>query len=780
MNNTIEKIDNLSGMTLDPVCGMTVKPEKARGSLTYSEIEYFFCSTGCKEKFSGDPDKYLNKTQKLSETSGTSNSSSEVIYTCPMHPEIEQIGPGSCPKCGMDLEPKEISPELEELSDDPMLRRFWVSLIPTILVFIIAMSEMMPSLNTGKYFSHQFLAWAQLVLTTPVVLYGGSIFFSRGWNSIRSLNFNMFSLIAIGTGVAYVFSVVSLIYPEFFVSKLNRSHAGANLYFEAAAVVILLVLLGQVLEARARKKTGGAIRELLNLNPQFAHVINADGSEVELPLVEVKKGMIIKVKPGERIPVDGVITEGKSLVDESMVTGEPIPVEKIKNQNVVGGTLNQTGSFQMEARKVGSETFLAQIVKMVSDAQRTRAPIQKIADRIASWFVPLVMLISVLAFIVWYLFGPEPTLSNALVAAISVLIIACPCALGLATPMSIMVASGRGAQAGILLRDAEAIETFEKINVLIVDKTGTLTEGKPSVSTLEPSNDFSSSELLELVASIENSSEHPLARAILARAKEDRLNLHTVSEFKSVTGKGIQGIANGKKVVLGNPGFLTESGIDLKDYATRIKDLQSKGQTVLLVSVENKFAGLIGVSDNIKNTTKEALKLLKEEGVDVRMATGDSLATAQFVARELGIEHVHAGISPEEKQSLISQLKKEGFKVAMAGDGINDAPALAEADVGIAMGTGTEVAIQSASITLIHGDLRDIARVRILSRETMKNIRQNLFFAFGYNALGVPVAAGVLYPWFGLLLNPMVAGLAMSLSSVSVILNALRLRRLHL
>lgn len=759
----------------DPVCGMTVDPKKSKLEIKHAGETYYFCSGSCKNKFHADPDKYLSKTSLVSPPK---SSDKNTLYTCPMHPEVEQIGPGSCPKCGMDLEPK--TPGLEEEQDDPMLRRFWVSLVPTVLVFIIAMSEMVPSLKLGNYFSHDVLNWAQFLMATPVVLYGGSIFFTRGWQSIRSLNFNMFSLIAIGTGVAYIFSVFSLFFPEVITSKLNTSHGGANLYFEAAAVVILLVLLGQVLETRARKRTGTAIKELLNLSPQTALVIGTDGIEIETPLSHVEKGMILKVKPGERIPVDGTITEGKSLIDESMVTGEPIPVEKSESQNVTGGTLNQTGSFLMEAKRVKSETFLAQIVQMVSDAQRTRAPIQKTADQIASWFVPSVMFISILAFIIWYFFGPAPEISNALIAAISVLIIACPCALGLATPMSIMVASGRGAQAGILLKDAESIETFEKIDILIVDKTGTLTEGKPSVSTLEISSDFSSSGLLEFAASIENNSEHPLAQAIVNKAKQDNLKLHKVEEFQSITGKGVQGIVKGKKVLLGNPNFLTESGLELTNHIARITELQSKGQTVLLVSIENKFAGLIGVSDKIKETTKEALALLKQDGVEVRMATGDSKATAEAVAKELGIKHVNAGASPEDKKTLIKQLQKEGFKVAMAGDGINDAPALAQANVGIAMGTGTQVAIESAGITLIHGDLRDIARTRILSRATMKNIRQNLFFAFGYNVLGIPIAAGILYPWFGLLLNPMISGLAMSLSSISVIANSLRLKNLNL
>ncbi len=759
----------------DPVCGMTVEPKKSELKIEHAGETYYFCSGSCKNKFKADPDKYLSKT--LSD-SHIENSHQNEIFTCPMHPEVEQAGPGSCPKCGMDLEPK--SPGSQEEQDDPMLRRFWVSLVPTILVFTIAMSEMIPNVKLETYFSHNFLNWAQFFMATPVVLYGGSIFFTRGWQSIRSLNFNMFSLIAIGTGVAYTFSAFSLFFPEVITSDLNTSHAGANLYFEAASVVILLVLLGQVLEARARKRTGTAIRELLNLSPQFAHVIGTEGSEEDVPLATVTKGMILKVKPGERIPVDGTITEGKSLIDESMVTGEPIPVEKSESQDVTGGTLNQTGSFLMEAKRVGSETLLAQIVQMVSDAQRTRAPIQKTADQIASWFVPSVMFVSILAFIIWYFFGPAPAISNALLAAISVLIIACPCALGLATPMSIMVASGRGAKAGILLKDAESIETFEKIDILIVDKTGTLTEGKPSVSTLETNSDFKSSELLEYAASIENNSEHPLAQAIINKAKEDNLKLNKVDEFKSITGKGVQGIVNGKRILLGNPKFLTESGLELTEHTPRITKLQSKGQTVLLVSIDNKFAGLIGVSDRIKDTTKEALALLKQEGVEVRMATGDSKATAEAVAKELGIEHVSAGASPEEKRMLITQLQKEGFKVAMAGDGINDAPALAQANVGIAMGTGTQVAIESAGITLIHGDLRDLARTRILSRATMKNIRQNLFFAFGYNALGVPIATGILYPWFGLLLNPMMAGLAMSLSSISVITNSLRLKNLKL
>jgi Cu+-exporting ATPase len=590
----------------------------------------------------------------------------------------------------------------------------------------------------------------------------------------------MFTLISIGTGVAYVYSVIAVISPEVLSFQKQSSHAGVDLYFEAAAVIILLVLLGQVLEAKARKRTGSAIRELLDLSPQIAHLQKNENETIDLPLSEVKAGMTLLVKPGEKIPVDGVVVQGSSSVDESMITGEPIPTTKESGDKVIGGTINQHGSISMTAEKVGSETMLSQIVEMVSKAQRSRAPIQGLVDRVAKWFVPIVLLISVLSFFVWYLIGPEPRFSYSLLIAVSVLIIACPCALGLATPMSIMVATGRGAKAGILLKDAEALEIFENIDLLLVDKTGTLTEGKPSVVAIEETENYSQQEILKYAASLENNSEHPLARAIVSRAKEDNIELFSIDDFQSITGKGVKATVNGKQLLLGNSTFLEDQKISLSTSISKAEEFRNKGQTVMFFAIDQKLAGLIVVADKIKATTKDALNLLMKAGVEVQMATGDSSSTANAVAKQLGIKRVHAEVSPERKNEIVRELQKEGYKVAMAGDGINDAPALAQAEVGIAMASGTQVAIESAGITLVHGDLQDIARARKLSQATMKNIRQNLIFAFGYNVLGIPIAAGIFYPIFGLLLSPMIAAAAMSLSSVSVIANSLRLRSINI
>jgi Cu+-exporting ATPase len=761
---------------IDPVCGMLVDPKSAAASVEHSHSTYHFCSIGCRDKFQSDPAKYLTKSKETKPTPANR----DTVYTCPMHPEIEQLGPGSCPKCGMDLEPKVVTLQENSEGDDPMAKRFWLSLVPTLIIFSIAMLEMVPPLSPSQFFSTSTLNWTQLILSSFVVLYGGSIFFQRGWNSLRSLNFNMFTLISIGTAVAYLYSVVAVVFPELLSFKSSHGNNGVDLYFEAAAVIILLVLLGQVLEAKARRKTGSAIRELLDLTPQTAHVIQDGGKTEEMPLSHVTVGMNLLVKPGEKIPVDGKVIEGNSSVDESMVTGEPISTAKSVGDTVIGGTLNQQGSLSMLAEKVGSETLLSQIVEMVSNAQRSKAPIQRLVDSIAAWFVPIVLAVSVVAFIVWFIFGPEPRFSYALLVAVSVLIIACPCALGLATPMSIMVASGRGAKAGILLKDAKTIETFEKIEVLLVDKTGTLTEGKPSVVEVVEFAGFSKAEILRYAASVENNSEHPLAKAIVKKANGENLEIFKIEDFKSITGKGVQAKANNKSVLLGNSSFLEESDIELAQAISRADDLRSKGQTVMFVAIDNVFAGLIVVADKIKESSRDALNELRRAGVEVIMATGDNQTTANAVASSLGIDKIYADVSPERKNEIVRELQNQGRKVAMAGDGINDAPALAQADVGIAMASGTQVAIESAGITLVHGDLRDIARARRLSQKTMRNIRQNLIFAFGYNALGVPIAAGVLFPWYEILLNPMIAAAAMSMSSVSVVANALRLYKCKL
>jgi Cu+-exporting ATPase len=703
------------------------------------------------------------------------------IYTCPMHPEIVRDEPGSCPICGMALEPRTVSLEEEanpELVD--MTRRFWISLLLTVPLLLLAMSEMLPGQPVQHAFSAPLLTWLQLVLATPVVLWGGWPFLTRGWVSLVNRSLNMFTLIAIGTGTAYIYSVIATLVPGLFPDSF-RTHSGAvAVYFEAAAVITTLVLLGQVLELRARSQTSSAIKALLGLAPKTARRLRNDGSEEDVPLDLVQPGDRLRVRPGEKVPVDGVVLEGTTAVDESMITGESIPVEKGSGDHVTGGTVNGTGALVMRAERVGAETLLAQIVHMVSEAQRSRAPIQRLADIVSAYFVPAIVVVAVLSAVVWGLVGPEPRLAYALVNAVAVLIIACPCALGLATPMSIMVGTGRGALAGVLVRHAEALEVLEKVDTLVVDKTGTLTEGKPRLMAVTALSSVSDRDLLRLAASLERGSEHPLAAAIVAGAQAQGLSLTDSQDFMSKTGKGVTGQVDGRQVALGNRALFAELGIELGDLVQRAEALRHDGQTVMFVALDGQPAGLLGVADPIKASTPEALQLLREDSVQVVMLTGDSRTTAAAVARTLGIERVEAEVLPEQKGEVIKRLQADRHVVAMAGDGVNDAPALAQAHVGIAMGTGTDVAMESAGMTLVKGDLRGIARARRLSRGTMRNIRQNLFFAFIYNAIGVPIAAGVLYPVFGLLLSPMIASAAMTLSSVSVIGNALRLRHLEL
>ncbi len=759
----------------DPVCGMRVGTNPDR-SVAHDGTTYYFCSDHCVHKFRADPDGYLSGEARTPAPvkEGTK-------YTCPMHPEIVRDGPGDCPICGMALEPMTVSAEEEENPElIDMTRRFWVSAVLTLPVLLIAMGEMVPGFDPGALIGETLSGYVQGALATPVVLWGGWPFFVRAWQSLRSMNLNMFTLIGIGVAAAYLFSLVALLLPGL-LPEAFKIHGRAPLYFEAAAVITTLVLLGQVLELKARARTSDAIRSLLKLAPDTAIRIGAHGKEEEVPLSEVRQGDRLRVRPGDKVPVDGEVAEGRSSVDESMVTGEPIPVEKGRGDPVTGGTVNGKGSFEMIARRVGSETLLSRIAQMVADAGRSRAPIQKLADTVAGWFVPAVILIAIASFIAWAAIGPTPAFAHALVAAVSVLIIACPCALGLATPVSVMVGVGRGANVGVLIRNAEALETLEKVDTLIVDKTGTLTEGKPAVQSIEIFGSIDQNTLLALAASVERASEHPLAEAVVAFAKERGIDLKRVEEFDSDTGKGVRGRIGDKRVLIGNQRALTDAGIQLSDGARNTAAaLRQKGQTVIHVAVNDDLAGLIGIADPIKSTTGEAIRYLHQSGVRVVMATGDHEGTARAVAESLGIDEFHAGVLPQDKSKLVETLKAQGRVVAMAGDGINDAPALALADVGIAMGTGSDVAIESAGVTLVKGDLRGIARARLLSQRTMRNIRQNLFFAFIYNALGVPVAAGVLYPFIGILLSPMIASAAMSISSVSVIGNALRLKRVAL
>jgi len=828
-------------MRIDPVCGMAVDPATAAVKFDYEGETYYFCHPICLRKFSADPQSYLNRAPQpaamgrpvvqLGGKSGsqrvmaTAQPQTETLivreddeYTCPMDPDVVQTGPGACPKCGMALEPmtpafpatkteyvcpmhpqivrdepgscpicgmaleprvvtleEEENPELKD-----MKRRFWVSVALTLPVLFLAMSEMIPGQPIQHALSPRLLTFIQFALATPVVLWGGWPFFERGWASIVNRSPNMFTLIAIGTGAAWLYSVIATFLPDIFPVSF-RGHGGeVAVYFEAAAVITTLVLLGQVLELRARSRTSSAIKMLLGLAPKTARIIHPNGVEKDIPLDQVHPGDLLRVRPGEKVPVDGVVIEGRSSVDESMVTGEPIPVEKTEGDKVTGGTINVAGSFVMRAERVGSETLLAQIVRMVGEAQRSRAPIQRLADAVSAWFVPAVVIIAAITFLIWAFVGPEPRMAYALVNAVAVLIIACPCALGLATPMSVMVGTGRGATAGVLIKNAEALETLEKVNTLVVDKTGTLTEGKPKLTMFANTGVMDDGTALRLAASLERSSEHPLSAAFVTAAYERGLKMAPVSEFRSVTGKGVIGRVDGSAVALGNQSLLAELGVDLGAGAEKAAEWRERGATVIFLAVDKRLAYLFGVEDPIKESSREAVRELHEEGLRIVMLTGDNRVTAEAVARRLGIDEVIAEVLPEHKSEFVARLQSEGRVVAMAGDGVNDAPALARAHVGIAMGAGTDVAMESAGVTLVQGDLRGIVRAIKLSRATMRNIRQNLFFAFIYNALGVPIAAGALYPFIGLLLNPMIASAAMTFSSVSVITNALRLRKLDL
>jgi Cu+-exporting ATPase len=759
----------------DPVCGMDVSAPSDERKFEYEGKTYFFCSSGCLGKFKNDPEKYLDKTEKPQKAAPPSGS-----YTCPMHPEVLKDRPGACPICGMALEPKIATADEQENKElTLMTRRFWLCLVLTVPVFLLAMSDIIPGQPLQKMVSPKVLIWIEFVLAVPVVLWGAWPFYIRGWRSIISLRFNMFTLISLGIAVAFVYSVVATLAPQIFPQTLRNENGLVSVYFEAAAVITTLVLLGQVLELRARNRTSGAIRALLNLAPKTARLVKGDKTETEIALEQVEPGNILRVRPGEKVPVDGIVTDGRSSIDESMITGEPVPVEKSEGQKVTGGTINGTGSFLMRAERVGADTLLAQIVQMVAQAQRSRAPIQHLADVVAGWFVPAVILCSIVTFFIWFFFGPQPALAHAIVNAVAVLIIACPCALGLATPMSIMVGTGRGAQMGVLIKNAEALETMEKVDVLVIDKTGTLTEGKPKLVTVRPMKGFDEKTLLRLAASLEQNSEHPLASAILQYAKKQNIKLSGVKDFKSVTGQGITGKIEGRKVEVGNRKLLEVSRISPDKVDKTAESLRAEGQTVMFVAVDGKVAGLLGITDPIKDSTPRAIEQLHKEGFQIVMLTGDNRTTAESVGRKLNINNIEAQVSPDQKDKVVKRLQQEGKKVAMAGDGINDAPALAQADVGIAMGTGTDVAIESAGVTLVKGDLNGIVRARILSRATMRNIRQNLFFAFVYNSIGVPIAAGILYPVFGLLLSPMIAAAAMTFSSVSVVSNALRLQKLN-
>ena len=758
----------------DPVCGMTVDPHTAKHRHTHEGHPYYFCSARCREKFVAEPATYLTP-----ETKPAAPVPAGTIYTCPMHPEIRQEGPGSCPICGMALEPDMITADSgpnPELAD--MTRRFWIGLALALPVFALEMGGHLTGLH--QWLGQQTSNWIQLALATPVVLWAGWPFFERGWASLKTMNLNMFTLIAMGTGVAWIYSIIGTIWPGVFPASMRGHDGSVAIYFEAAAVITVLVLLGQVLELRAREQTSGAIKALLDLSPKMARRIKSDGSDEDVSLDQVAAGEKLRVRPGERVPVDGEILEGRSAIDESMVTGESMPVTKSTGGKVIGGTMNQSGGFVMRADKVGRDTVLAQIVQMVAQAQRSRAPIQRLADQVSGWFVPAVILVSLVAFAAWSIWGPEPRLTFGLIAAVSVLIIACPCALGLATPMSIMVGVGRGAQSGVLIKNAEALERMEKIDTLVVDKTGTLTEGKPSVIAIKTAGGITESELLRLTASLERPSEHPLAAAIVRAANDRALALAQPESFDSPVGKGVIGLVEGRKLVIGNQRIMSEAGIDTASLTRAADDMRKDGATAIFVAIDGKAAGIIAIADPIKATTPSAIAALQAAGIRVVMLTGDNTTTAQAVAAKLGITEVEAEVLPEDKSKIVERFRAQGRVVAMAGDGVNDAPALAAADVGIAMGTGTDVAMESAGVTLLKGDLNGIVRARHLSAATMSNIRQNLFFAFIYNAAGVPIAAGVLYPIFGILLSPIIAAAAMALSSVSVIANALRLNRVRL
>ncbi len=822
-------------MERDVVCGMTVHPERAPAKAEHVGKTYYFCCASCATKFRADPEKYLQgkptvpnlatplvqlgaakplaiakpvtapppkpavyvcpmdpevrqdhpgpcpKCGMALEPDVPSTQATRIEYTCPMHPEIVRDHPGSCPICGMALEPRTaVVEELENPELVSMTRRFWISTALAVPVLVLGMSDLIPGHPVQRVLSARAIGWIELLLATPVVIWGGWPFFQRGWASLVNRSLNMFTLIALGTGTAYVYSVIAVLFPSIFPASFRLAGGQVPVYFEAAAVITALVLLGQVLELRARSRTSAAIRALLKLSPKTARLVRADGTEIDIPVEHIAVGDVLRVRPGEKIPIDGIAIDGSSSVDESLVTGEPIPVEKSGGSRVTGGTVNGTGTLVIRAERVGNETLLAQIVRMVSEAQRSRAPVQQLADRVSAYFVPAVVLVAVLTFILWSLFGPAPKMAHALLNAVAVLIIACPCALGLATPMAIMVGTGRGALAGVLIKNAEALEIMQKVDTLVVDKTGTLTEGRPRVTTIIAANGFNETQVLRVSATLERASEHPLAAAILAAAKERGVAPGNISDFRSLTGKGVTGIPEGQAAALGNRALLVDLGLNPGDLDERAKSMEYDGQTVMFVTIGGKVAGIIGVADPVKATTAEAIERLHRERIRIVMVTGDSRATAEAVARKLSIDQVHAGVLPDKKGEIIKQLQTERHVVAMGGDGVNDAPALAQADVGIAMGTGTDVAMESAGITLLLGDLRGIARARVLSRATMRNIRQNLFFAFLYNSAGIPIAAGVLYPFFGLLLSPILASAAMTFSSVSVIVNALRLRKVQL
>jgi Cu+-exporting ATPase len=782
-----------SEYAIDPVCGMKVDPGKALG-LEHDGRTYHFCNPRCRERFAADPGRYLHRSpQGHGHGEGHGHESGPVgghdpapgspavpagaIWTCPMHPEIRQPAPGPCPLCGMALEPlvpvAEEGPA-EELAD--MTRRLVISALLTVPILWAMAGEMMPAIDPMRLFGHGAVAWAQLLLATPVVLWAGWPFIQRGWQSLRNRSLNMFTLIALGTGSAYLYSLLATVAPGLLPVSFRHGASGAPpLYFEAAAVIVTLVLLGQVLELRARARTSGAIRALLKLAPKIAHRVDRSGAEQDVPLEAVDTGELLRVRPGEGVPVDGVVVEGGSYVDESMITGEPHPVRKAAGDRVTGGTLNGNGSFMMRAERVGVATLLAQIVALVAQAQRSKAPVQRVADRVAAWFVPAVVAIAIIAAVIWAVAGPPPQLAHALLVAVSVLIIACPCALGLATPMSIMVGIGRGAREGVLVRDAGALERLEKVGIVVVDKTGTLTEGRPTVRQVRPAPGFDEAAVLRLAAGVESASEHPLARSIVEGARSRGMVVPEVKSFDSDPGLGVQGVVDGRSLLAGNARLMQQHGIDVSGLQSFADEARAQGATVVFLAVDDRLAGAVSVADAIRDSAREAVASLAHSGVRLIMLTGDDERTARAVAAELGIDDVMAGVQPQDKAAVVAELRKRGEVVAMAGDGINDAPALAAADVGIAMGTGTDVAMETAGVTLVKGDLRGIARAVRLSKLTMRNIRQNLWFAFGYNALGVPIAAGVLYPASGLLLSPMLASLAMSVSSVSVIANALRL-----
>ena len=797
----------------DPVCGMDVVPATAKYKADYQGQTFYFCSARCLEKFRAHPEQYLHSSTETQESEKPLSqkyvcpmcpeitktgpgacpkcgmalepelpiTSTTIEYTCPMHPEIVRPRPGNCPICGMALEPRTVTAREEanpELRD--MTRRFWVSLALTLPLVLIDMAGMLPGMPLQHALQGNWLPWIELLLASPVVLWGGWPFFQRGWASIVNRSTNMFTLIAMGTGVAYLYSFAATVLPGIFPAALRTMHGRPAVYFEAAAAITTLVLLGQVLELRARSHTSQAIRALLDLSPKTARLLQSDSTEADVPLDRLRPGDKLRIRPGEKVPVDGVVLEGSSSVDESMITGESIPVEKLPGARVIGGTVNGSGSIVMQAERVGSETLLAQIVQLVGQAQRSRAPIQRLADQVSSYFVPAVIAIAVITFIAWVVFGPEPRLAKALVNAVAVLIIACPCALGLATPMAVMVGTGRGASAGVLIKNAEALELLEKVNTLVIDKTGTLTQGRPDLMSVEAVNQFNDSELVRLVASLERQSEHPLAAAIVRAAEANSLALSEARDFNYLPSKGVSGVVEGKRILAGNEALLKKPGIVMDELLRRAENLRKGAQTTIFIAIDDKPAGVLGIADPIKPSAAAAIRELKAQGLQVVMLTGDNRATAQSVARALGIDEIEAEVMPDRKSDVVARLQKENRIVAMAGDGVNDAPALAQAHVGIAMGTGTDVAIESSDLTLVKGDLAGIVRARKLSKSVMRNIRQNLFFAFIYNSLGVPIAAGVLYPFFGILLSPIFAAAAMSFSSVSVITNSLRLRKLAL